>query len=30
MKKDAVNNAWNEIAKKFEFLENGKIISSNV
>ena len=30
MEKDAVNKAWNEIAKKFEFLENSKVISSNL
>ena len=29
MKKDALHNAWNEIAKEFEFLENSKILFSN-
>ena len=30
MEKDAVKKAWNEIAKKFEFLENSKVISSSL
>ena len=30
MEKGTVNSTWNEIAKTFEFLVNGKIISSNV